>query len=145
MLHCSNINYHYSDVTWMSWHVKSLAFDCLFNRLLELTKKLKLCITDCLQSTNDPRIPIPKGQKYGKYFHVMTSSSIHIHFRLGCCPCPIQWGWHVTSVEALNEYKICQDFANIHHPVCWCPNDMGIGPVCMVILLPSWKGLNMGN
>ena len=21
----------------------------------------------------------------------------HIHFRLGCCPCPIQWGWQQTD------------------------------------------------
>ena len=23
----------------------------------------------------------------------LTSPSIHIHFRLGCCPCAILWGW----------------------------------------------------
>ena len=32
---------------------------------------------------------------------VDVSGSIHIHFRLRCCPCPILWGWQMTDVFTL--------------------------------------------
>ena len=50
----------------------------------------------CKQSLTLPDLPVSKMCPQIRY--ILLHPSIHIHFRLRCSPCPIQWGWHIVNV-----------------------------------------------
>ena len=85
--------HHYSDFTWVSWHVKSLTTQQFVRKLVQANneKAWKLHITSPLWG--EPPVDSPhKGPVMGKHFHVLTQSCIYwsswlvAHFLVGAKP-----------------------------------------------------------
>ena len=58
----------------------------------------------CRQATSHylskcwPRFMSPYGVTRLQWVNESVTSSIHIHFKLRCYPCPIQRGWHIYQI-----------------------------------------------